>query len=1018
MASSELINPFKDPGFIERSGGGAPAGAPVPSGQRTSAGRKLYQGESGEQYSEKSITVTHPSINGGQPTNIPSVFGGQILSEQEAIKRIAASGGRDPETGEVLRGFSSIEEAVSAARARSDKFGREIKQSSGGLTNPFKDPQFLQTTSGGPEVAPVASTPMHDAANTSAVAESQPEPGLIRRVGRAIKGAGESVADAYSGDARREFDLRELPQNIIRERGDTIAPGADMALARGNPAGETAIFQSRFPDASVEFDVHGNPIGIFPDGRRFYLNRPGASLQDATQLVVEGMSALAGARLGGGAGSVAGKAGQIGGAALGTGAQSVGMDLAARSQGSEQPVDLQRAGVEALFGAGGEIAASAVGMIFRKLLASPAYFNKATGELTDRGRKALEEVGVDPDAVSRQFLDNFEDTARRATTPQQGVALAEAESLPSPVRLSQGDVTRDVTQQATEDALLKGVHGEGAKDLMQGFRADQQTALRENIPGIQSRLSGGQPLVTAPGEGAGMATARLQTQAQAERAGVRAAFDKAKATNAAVDVEDVGNLAQQMRQSMGDFDLGSLPNATSLLRTFEGFRGMAGGNITAVKVGAMEQWRRRVTNAITGAERTNPTEAAALKRLRAQYDQFSDTALERGLITGDDAALDAWKNARNARRQVAERFENDKIVKQLVDGALSPEHALNTIFGAGKLGAKQASEKALLKIKMVLGPNSREWKAMREEAFLKLIQNQDTGARGQDLATLFSGDKFATMLDAAMKNSPTLMRTLFTRSEIELLQQFKRTALQATNRVPGAVNTSNSAYEFFRSGARKLFGGAYDLSAAVAKKAAGGIPGQMAANAATRGPNVPVSPSGLGGAIGALSAAEGGNGQPEQQNRQQSPVGTRNDLYATAPAPRSNNALRDALQSAPAQENRNAMRDLLGPTDPVKGITRNLGLKTSGGQTIGVKELNRMAKEAGQPVESMAAEMLAERHGLEAEGNSIIFDDGDAMTLQELAAEARREKLSVSDLIKSYQEEDFREQDPQRVFGR
>lgn len=926
MASEQLINPFKDPGFIERSGGGSPAAS-------------------------------------------PSSMGAPLASEQTEPVR----------------------------------FGQEAGQRSGGLTNPFKDPAFLQKTAGGPEIAPPVSAPGFDDIGGPKQPVPPTEDSFLQRTANTVRGASRAVGDAWSGDSTREFDYPELPQNIFRSSGETIAPGADMALARGNPAGEAAIFQSRFPDAQMSFDKHGNAVATMADGRNFYLNRPGASLQDATQFVVEGTSALAGARLGGGAGSLAGKIGQFGGAAVGTGAQSIGMDLAARSEGSEQPVDLKRARNEAMFGAGGELAASALGVIFRRLLASPAYFNRATGELTERGRTTLEEVGVDPDAVSRQFLDRFEDTARRATTPQQSLALAEAESLPSPVRLSQGDVTRDVTQQATEDALLKGAHGEGAKDVMQGFRANQQDALRGNVPGIQSELSGGPPLVTAPGEGAGMATARLQALAKAERAGVTAAYDKARATNAAVNVKDVGNLGKQMRQSMQDFDLGSLPNATSLLKTFEGFQSMAGGNITAVKVGAMEQWRRRVTNSISGAERTNPTEAAALKRLRAQYDQFSDTALERGLITGDDAALNAWKGARDARRKVAQRFENDKIVKQLVDGDLSPEHALNTIFGAGKLGAKQASEKALLKIKMTLGPNSREWKAMREEAFLKLVQNQDAGARGQDLATMFSGDKYATMLDAAMKNSPTLMKTLFTQSEIGVLQQLKRTALRATNRVPGAVNTSNSAHEFFRNSARRLFGGAYDLTAAIAKKAAGNIPGHMKVTAATKGPMIPSRPTGLGGAVGVLANDQNTDEAPEQRRQQQPYTGAGGQPVATTPG--SNNTMQGLMRNRPAQENTNSLRDLQRPGEASKSTVRNLGIKTPGGQVIGLQELNRMAEKAGQPVETMAAEMLAETHGLEAEGNSIVFDDGDAMTLQELAAEAKKAKVSVSDLIRSYQRE-------------
>lgn len=92
----------------------------LPTGDTTQAGRQIYKSPKGERFSEKSITVTHPEINDGLPTNIPSVFGGLILSEEEAVLRVAQAGGRDPETNRVLPAFSSIREAERAAKARSD----------------------------------------------------------------------------------------------------------------------------------------------------------------------------------------------------------------------------------------------------------------------------------------------------------------------------------------------------------------------------------------------------------------------------------------------------------------------------------------------------------------------------------------------------------------------------------------------------------------------------------------------------------------------------------------------------------------------------------------------------------------------------------------------------------------------------------------------------------------------------------------------------------------------------------
>lgn len=84
---------------------------------------------------ELSITVTDPRLNGGRPTNIPSLVRGQVgvesllrgedmtieqhdIAIQRAMERVAA--------GQFLPSYNSIEEAVQAARSRSDTKGRSM----------------------------------------------------------------------------------------------------------------------------------------------------------------------------------------------------------------------------------------------------------------------------------------------------------------------------------------------------------------------------------------------------------------------------------------------------------------------------------------------------------------------------------------------------------------------------------------------------------------------------------------------------------------------------------------------------------------------------------------------------------------------------------------------------------------------------------------------------------------------------------------------------------------------------
>jgi hypothetical protein len=94
----------------------------------TPEGRKVYRNPDGSVSTELTITVQHPELNNGLPTNIPSMFGGKVLSEEEAVRVILKNKGKDPETGRALTGFQSLPEAIEDAELRSKKLGRIIEQ--------------------------------------------------------------------------------------------------------------------------------------------------------------------------------------------------------------------------------------------------------------------------------------------------------------------------------------------------------------------------------------------------------------------------------------------------------------------------------------------------------------------------------------------------------------------------------------------------------------------------------------------------------------------------------------------------------------------------------------------------------------------------------------------------------------------------------------------------------------------------------------------------------------------------
>lgn len=82
---------------------------------------EFVQNKDGTRSTERTITVTHPKLNKGQPTNIPTLFvkKGQVVEhkgEDDAVNAALATGLRFPS-------FKTIPEAVSAAQERSKRGG-------------------------------------------------------------------------------------------------------------------------------------------------------------------------------------------------------------------------------------------------------------------------------------------------------------------------------------------------------------------------------------------------------------------------------------------------------------------------------------------------------------------------------------------------------------------------------------------------------------------------------------------------------------------------------------------------------------------------------------------------------------------------------------------------------------------------------------------------------------------------------------------------------------------------------
>ena len=633
---------------------------------------------------------------------------------------------------------------------------------------------------------------------------------------------------------------REVPNLISQSGGDPIAFADMLASARGNTLASVDIIEKQFPSAKYRYFPSGaeKPQNLQvnfggseaqPEGEWFYLNKPGMSLMDWREAVQE-FSVLA---AGGFGGAKAGRAvmgwlGQLVGGGLGAGAGAVATEGLSIAAGSEQPIDLQRALLITGLGLAGEGAIMAFGRVWPMIANNPGMVQG--GRITPQGERVLLNEGIDPSQITQEFVREWDALSRRAVDPGEAAVAAEAQSLPIPTSSTRGDLSRNILQQGREEAMRQGSLGEAAQGVMEQFRRQQARELYGNADAIQAGLGGGTAQVARPGQGVAQVQARLAGERDRAQRAVRDLYTHAREANGGVNADLVGDLVDRAGSNLSvNFVPGTVPSATKVmddladLLTAGGGRGRAAppkviqeGEASTI-YNKMEDWRARAVGERQAARsRGDRRDAEAIRQTIALYDDFTDGLIDGALVRGQDDIVVRWKNAIAGRREFGRRFESNKIVAKMIEmsdesGAwqlkMTPQEALDMLFTSGAVGAKKGAQNALQKLRQVLGPDSPEWLALKEEGFLRLMHGQ--GRRpgemlGPELEPLFSGAIFNSNLRRSMDQGFDLMHLLFSNRELALINQFNRVGLRNTTQVAG-VRGPNTAHNMARM-VQEMFG--------------------------------------------------------------------------------------------------------------------------------------------------------------------------------------------------------------------
>lgn len=409
-------------------------------------------------------------------------------------------------------------------------------------------------------------------------------------------------------------------------------------------------------------------------------------------------------------------------------------------------------------------------------------------------QKVARNFGLNADELSDDFVKAFDDYASQGYKPEMAFDKAMADKFG--VRLSRGDITRNVIQQGEEDLALKGAYGQQAKDIAESFRAGQNQDLYNTSANLIQQVSG-RGLGLADELGADVAKGIKSQAAAAKKAGSDA-YEVAKQGKAYITnpSEQLTGLAQRAKQDLADFDIELMPRVQKRLGEIESYaQQLADAKATGFSLKSMEKLRQRVNKGIevTG----DKAERLALQKLKASYDGFIDDAIDNGLIKGDAKVLDKLKEARTLWADYRKTFTDDKIINKIVTEDLTPESTLQLLTGAGKLGANKEAANIATKIKNVLGETSPEYGAFKQAALQKVFGDNWKNYIYGDLRG-FSGNQFAKNLRELETTNPTLLKSIFTPEEYGEIKAFARVASAATEKVRGAVNNSNTAPALLR----------------------------------------------------------------------------------------------------------------------------------------------------------------------------------------------------------------------------
>jgi|TARA_R110000824_G_C15215146_1_gene677050 hypothetical protein len=629
----------------------------------------------------------------------------------------------------------------------------------------------------------------------------------------ALKKAGIATYDFFEGSKRTQFPEVKEFSGI----GGAI-PGKDMTAGQAAKIGAGFFFtpvqeeminiiKAQIPGVEILKDAYNNPMIVMPDGKAFYLNKPGASMADFSMLLSQTLQYLPGASwaLKPGRGTVnkillSGVAGS---------ATSYAQDVAAMQFGAKDTYPI-KAAISALVPMGFEGAISpAFRVVVKKLFGNPKFTELVNGkiQLNTKGKQALKTAGIDlKDVESAQWIDSFALSLSRGVDPSTAAKVAGAEQYG--IRLFPAQTSDDPMALAYFWQAAEGKHGAETQKLVTEYLKQQELQIGDVTSTFLHRIAmGNMKFNEINKEFPDLAEAIIKRHHQSSE-NVKTAYNAinkdgvftgGKSNIDLLELNVLGALDEADMLFKGTIDKELHPigwKALDIIRNFtksiDRKDTIVFDNVPITFTNKTYRDFNKVYKQLQGlfGKNLDPADKKVLTLIKNEYDKFIDDSLSNLLFTAADGtnatSLEVVKNASKLSKEHFDLFGNRmnkdfatrQIQKILNDPDITPDNTLNLLFNLNSVGKRSQSLEIIKKLKKIHGVEdfgdamlSPDFMAIRDAFLKKMIfdATKKTGAK-----TGFDPVKLVTDWEIMLLKNPRVIQELFSTKDIKQITEFTK----------------------------------------------------------------------------------------------------------------------------------------------------------------------------------------------------------------------------------------------------